>query len=70
MRFPLDYIFCSSDFGLIEMKRMPHNGSDHFAMYIHLQYDPSLRKKQEEPQADPEEKQQAAEKATEPVPAE
>jgi len=67
MRFPLDYIFCSADFGLIEMKRMPHNGSDHFAMFIHLQYEPSLLKKQEEPQADKEEKEEAAEKAAEEV---
>ena len=67
MRFPLDYIFCSADFGLIEMKRMPHNGSDHFAMFIHLQYEPSLLKKQKEPQADKDEKEEAAEKATEEV---
>jgi len=67
MRFPLDYIFCSADFGLIEMKRMPYNGSDHFAMFIHLQYEPSLLKKQEEPQADKQEKEEAAEKATEEV---
>lgn len=67
MRFPLDYIFCSADFGLIDMKRMPHNGSDHFAMFIHLQYEPSLLKEQKEPQADKEEKEEAAEKATEEV---
>ena len=70
MRFPLDYIFCSSDFGLIQMKRMPYNGSDHFAMFIHLQYEPSLAKQQTEPHADRKEEQEAAEKATEPIPAE
>jgi endonuclease/exonuclease/phosphatase (EEP) superfamily protein YafD len=63
MRFPLDYIFCSSDFGLIEMHRMPYNGSDHFAMFIHLQYQPPLAEVQEEPEADEEERQEAAEKA-------
>ncbi|HEU4471869.1 MAG TPA: endonuclease/exonuclease/phosphatase family protein, partial [Flavisolibacter sp.] len=63
MRFPLDYIFCSAHFGLIRMKRLPYNGSDHFAMVTHLRYEPSLRKVHEEPQADAEEEQEAMEKA-------
>lgn len=67
MRFPLDYIFCSSHFGLVSMKRMPHNGSDHFAMYIHLRYQPKLKAVQEEPEADAKERADAAEKAKAPV---
>lgn len=67
MRFPLDYIFCSSHFVLRNMKRMPHNGSDHFAMFIHLQYNPSLSSNQEKPHADKEEKEDAVEKATGPA---
>lgn len=63
MRFPLDYIFCSADFALIAMKRMPHVGSDHFPMFIELAYRPSLEAVQEAPTADPEEKQEAVEKA-------
>lgn len=65
MRFPLDYIFCSSQFGLLEMKRMPYNNSDHFPMYIHLQYDEMLAQKQEKnvPEADEEEKKEAKQKA-------
>jgi endonuclease/exonuclease/phosphatase (EEP) superfamily protein YafD len=63
MRFPLDYIFCSAHFGLIRMQRMPNNGSDHFAMFIHLQFDASLVRKQDTPDADQEEKEEAAEKA-------
>jgi endonuclease/exonuclease/phosphatase (EEP) superfamily protein YafD len=70
MRFPLDYIFCSQHFGLVQMKRMPYNCSDHFAMYIHLQYDPTLIKVQEAPEADNKELQEAAEKASQPVPRE
>ena len=50
------------------MKRMPHNGSDHFAMFIHLQYVPQLKQVQEEPEADGAERKEAAEKATAPVP--
>jgi len=68
MRFPLDYIFCSSHFGLVSMHRMPHNGSDHFAMFIHLQYQRELKKVQEEPEADAKEVADAAEKAVAPVP--
>jgi endonuclease/exonuclease/phosphatase (EEP) superfamily protein YafD len=67
LRFPLDYIFCSSHFGLISMKRMPHNGSDHFAMFIHLQYEPRLRDIQDEPEADASEREAAAERASQPV---
>jgi endonuclease/exonuclease/phosphatase (EEP) superfamily protein YafD len=70
IRFPLDYIFCSLHFGLITMKRMPHNGSDHFAMFIHLQFDPSLLKVHEEPETDKEEREDAVEKASADVPAE
>jgi endonuclease/exonuclease/phosphatase (EEP) superfamily protein YafD len=68
MRFPLDYIFCSNHFGLVQMRRMPHNGSDHFAMFIHLQYVPQLKNVQEEPEADGAERKEAAEKAATPVP--
>jgi endonuclease/exonuclease/phosphatase (EEP) superfamily protein YafD len=63
MRFPLDYIFCSDTFGLIEMKRMPYNGSDHFAMYVRLQYDKSLAKEQEAPRPDAADISDAADKA-------
>jgi endonuclease/exonuclease/phosphatase (EEP) superfamily protein YafD len=68
MRFPLDYIFCSTHFGLVSMRRMPYNGSDHFGMYIHLQYQPELKVVQEEPDADAKERADAIEKATAPVP--
>lgn len=64
MRFPLDYIFCSSDFGLIRMKRLPKNGSDHFPMFIHLEFQPHLEKQQETPSADQSEKEEAIEKAS------
>lgn len=63
MRFPLDYIFCSSEFGLVEMKRMPENGSDHFAMFIHLSLHPALSSVQESSRADAGELKSAAEKA-------
>jgi endonuclease/exonuclease/phosphatase (EEP) superfamily protein YafD len=68
MQFPLDYIFCSAHFGLVSMEKLPHNGSDHYAMFIHLYYNEVLEKVQDEPQADAEEREEAAEKATTAVP--
>jgi endonuclease/exonuclease/phosphatase (EEP) superfamily protein YafD len=70
MRFPLDYLFCSSHFGMVSMRCLPHNGSDHFPMFIHLCYHPSLAQQQEEPRADGKEISDAKEKAAESVPAE
>ena len=63
MRFPLDYIFCSPQFGLIEMKRMPKNGSDHFATFTSLALVKELRQEQEAPKADADELQEAKEKS-------
>ncbi|HVK96445.1 MAG TPA: endonuclease/exonuclease/phosphatase family protein, partial [Flavisolibacter sp.] len=62
MRFPLDYVFCSSNFGLLQMKRLDHNGSDHFPMFIHFEYAPTLERVQEEPKADTKERADAVEK--------
>ncbi len=64
LRFPLDYIFCSSHFVLHSMKRMPKNGSDHFAMFIHLQYNEALPKSQTPQKPDDEAIKKAIEKAT------
>jgi len=37
LRLSLDHIFHSTDFGLVEMKRLSHIGSDHFPVYVVLQ---------------------------------
>lgn len=47
MRWPLDHVFHSTDFGLIEMQRLPHVGSDHFPITVELQYAPQLASDQE-----------------------
>ncbi len=39
-RWPLDHVFHSKDFTLIEIAREKSIGSDHFPMYIKLNYDP------------------------------
>jgi endonuclease/exonuclease/phosphatase (EEP) superfamily protein YafD len=67
IRFPLDYIFCSEQFGLISMKRMPKNGSDHFATFTHLVFQPSLEQVQEAPNANSAELAEANEMAAQPV---
>ena len=66
MRFPLDYIFCSPHFSLIKMRRMPKNGSDHFATFTHLAF-MGIEEEQEPPSADQEELQEAKEIAAKPA---
>lgn len=61
-RFPLDYIFCSEQFGLAKMKRMPKNGSDHFAVYTQLVFLPQLKKVQDKPEANEHDLSKAKEK--------
>ena len=63
MRFPLDYLFASPHFSVIEMKKIPANGSDHFAMCISLQHEEGLPGKRKKPPTK-EPKEQAIEKAT------
>jgi endonuclease/exonuclease/phosphatase (EEP) superfamily protein YafD len=67
IRFPLDYIFSSEHFGLITMKRLPKNGSDHFATFTHLQFQAGLTHVQDAPKADAEEIAEAKEMAAQEV---
>ncbi|MCY7353296.1 MAG: endonuclease/exonuclease/phosphatase family protein [Cytophagaceae bacterium] len=67
LRFPLDHIFCSTDFKLVRIQRLPHVGSDHFAMFVHLVYDPQAPAQQEEPTATHEETKTAEEKINTPT---
>lgn len=62
LRWSLDHIFHSTDFGLVEMKRLPHIGSDHFPIYVVLQTGKIFEQKQEEleqTESDGDEAQQA-----------
>ncbi len=67
IRFPLDYIFCSEHFGLIQMKRLPKNGSDHFATFTQLAFKAVLKTVQNAPAADGAELKEAKEMAAQPV---
>jgi endonuclease/exonuclease/phosphatase (EEP) superfamily protein YafD len=67
VRYPLDYIFCSKEFSLISMQRMPKNGSDHFATLTHLSLRIDLEDEQDAPKADKKELDEAHELANQPV---
>jgi endonuclease/exonuclease/phosphatase (EEP) superfamily protein YafD len=61
LRFPLDHVFHSKDFRLVELERMPNIGSDHFPIYIALGLEKTAEITQEEPKANREEKREAVE---------
>ena len=62
LRWPLDHVFHSKNFTLIELARCEHIGSDHFPMYIKLNYSEGAEEIQEAPEADKEDKEFADEK--------
>lgn len=62
LRWPLDHVFHSDDFKLIELKRLPAFGSDHFPVLVRLSLEAGASIEQQEPQADVEEEHEADEK--------
>ena len=52
-RYPLDHVFHSNHFRLVELRRMPSIGSDHFPMLVELSYEPSAEHAQPEPEQKP-----------------
>jgi len=62
LRFPLDHVFCSTDFKLVKMLRLENFSSDHFPIYISLQYEALADLQQEEPVANSEDIAEAQEK--------
>ena len=49
LRYPLDHVFHSDHFALVELRRLDPVGSDHFPMLIELELDPSMVPLQEAP---------------------
>ncbi len=62
LRWPLDHIFISEHFELVDLERMPAWGSDHFPIFVRVHYSARAEQENEEPQADPDDEEQAAEK--------
>lgn len=67
LRFPLDHIFCSTDFTLSKLKRLPNCGSDHFPINVELQLDPKSEHKNEQLEATTADAKLAQEKIEAPV---
>lgn len=67
LRWSLDHVFHSQNFGLISMQRLPHVGSDHFPVLTRLQYTPSIKDQQEPLEVDADDHAEAAEKIEEGV---
>ena len=49
-RFPLDHVFHSNEFKLVDLRVCDHVGSDHFPMLIGLSCDPEAAREQKEPE--------------------
>ncbi|KQW46788.1 hypothetical protein ASD88_09900 [Pelomonas sp. Root662] len=62
IRFPLDHVFHSTHFRLVDFRRLPHWGSDHFPVFIKLSFEPDAQATQDQPEASAEEHQEAQEK--------
>ena len=68
MRFPLDHVFHSMHFGVRDLQRLGHVGSDHFPILIDLQLQPVLKQEQEpleEKASDEEEAEEKLQRAVE-----
>ena len=48
-RYPLDHVFHSGHFRLVELRRLPKIGSDHYPVLVELSYEPEAAPQQPEP---------------------
>ncbi|WP_049723301.1 endonuclease/exonuclease/phosphatase family protein [Gilvimarinus polysaccharolyticus] len=65
LRWPLDHVFHSDHFTLINMQRLKPFGSDHFALFTELAYTPRRQHEQNSPTADANELELARDKISE-----
>ncbi|WP_027366571.1 endonuclease/exonuclease/phosphatase family protein [Desulfocurvibacter africanus] len=59
LRYPLDHVFHSRSLRLVEFKRLPDIGSDHFPVYAEFSLEPEGRLSQESPKADEQDHEEA-----------
>ncbi|MFO7597796.1 MAG: endonuclease/exonuclease/phosphatase, partial [Desulfocurvibacter africanus] len=59
LRYPLDHVFHSRSLRLVEFKRLPDIGSDHFPVYAEFSLEPEDRLSQELPKADEQDHEEA-----------
>lgn len=67
LRFPLDHIFCSREFTVVKIKRLPYAGSDHFPMFIELQLAEEKKMENKPEEVDEDDKELAKEKIAKPA---
>lgn len=61
LRWPLDHVYHTDHFKLVRMEIGPDWGSDHFPVYIELSLEPDAETEQDEPDANPAEKEKVHE---------
>lgn len=62
LRWPLDHVFHSDDFTLVQLEVLPRFGSDHLPIFYRLQYEGARQAAQEAPPADADDHAQAVKK--------
>jgi len=63
LRFPLDHLFHSNHFRLVEFRRLGYFGSDHFPVFVKLCWEGDAKAVQDEPAPTPDEVEEAEDKA-------
>lgn len=61
LRYPLDHVFYSNDFGLVHIEKLEPIGSDHFPMWIELTFEPDSSEAEAVPKTDQEDKEEVEE---------
>ena len=64
LQFPLDHAFISADFKLRDLKKLDNYDSDHYPIFVHIQFEKTAESEQEDNQLDAtaDDKEMAAEK--------
>jgi endonuclease/exonuclease/phosphatase (EEP) superfamily protein YafD len=62
LRYPLDHVFCSTQFRVLGFKVLRNCGSDHFPVFARLSLEPSATAEPREPPPTPDDQREAREK--------